>query len=75
MQEPGTKILYTTDGSIPSYVHGIEYFQGILVPKDSITFTFKAICWKPKKFDSELIVRHYKVDKYAKMVQNESVAI
>lgn len=74
-QDPGSKIIFTLDGSIPSYIHGIPYDSGIYVPKDVITFTFKAIAFKPTKLDSEIFVRNFKVDKFAPMIPNGNNAV
>ena len=83
--EEDAYIVYTTDGSIPTYTNGIRYEPDrfpIIVPKDILSFTIKFIACKAKMVDSLIWVRNFNVGKNVpdagkimNPVFNQSVAV
>jgi hypothetical protein len=60
--------MYTIDNTIPCWNNGMVYDQAIHIPKDTITFNLKMIATKGNQMDSEIVVRHFTIDKNAKPV-------
>lgn len=66
--EPNSYIVYTLDGSIPTFTNGVRYDpqrSPIIVPKDVLSYTIKFVACKLKMVDSEICVRTFNVSKDA----------
>jgi len=58
MTHPDVKVMYTTDGSRPTLIHGVEYIPGFPITID-VTTVIRAVAVRPGRLDSKVETHSY----------------